>query len=151
MDIIIKNNENKNENNKKTQLFKNIYGLDKGIIELTLKDFIKKKNKLLINNSYFEEKKGFIVFYAPWCKHCVKLSDLLIELALSNINLFYFGSVNIENIEDGNDYLAVYAGIKKLPTIKYINSDGILKDYTFKYDADNLIFYINMTKFIIFL
>ena len=49
MNIIIKNNENKNENNKKTQLFKNIYGLDKGIIELTFKDFIKKKNKLLIN------------------------------------------------------------------------------------------------------
>jgi thiol-disulfide isomerase/thioredoxin len=145
MNIIIKNNENKNknENNNKTQLFKNIYGLDKGIIELTLKDFIKKKKKILINNNYFEEKKGFIIFYAPWCKHCLKLSDLLIELALSNINLFYFGSVNIENIEDGNDYLAVYANIKKLPMIKYIDNDSSLKDYTYKYNADNLIFYMN--------
>lgn len=145
MNIIIKNNENKNknENNNKTQLFKNIYGLDKGIIELTLKDFIKKKKNLLINNNYFEEKKGFIIFYAPWCKYCLKLSDLLIELALSNINLFNFGSVNIENIKDGNDYLAIYAGIKKLPTIKYIETDGSLKDYSYKYEADNLIFYMN--------
>jgi len=141
MNIIIKNN--KNENNQEKIIFKNIYSLDKGIMELTLKDFLKKKKQLFINNDYFSEKKGFIVFYAPWCKHCLKLSDLLIELALSNINLFNFGAVNIENIEDGNDYLAVYANIKKLPTIKYINSDGTLSDYSFKYDLDNLIFYIN--------
>ena len=137
-------NKLENEINKKN-IFKNIYGENKGIIELTLKDFIfkKKMNKLLINNDYFEEKKGFVIFYAPWCKHCIKLSDLLIEIALSNVNLFYFGSVNVENIEEGNDYLSIYADIKKLPTIKYIELDGSLKDYSFKYNADNLIFYIN--------
>ena len=143
MDIIIKNNENKNKNNQKIKLFKNIYGLDKGIIELTLKDFIYKNKNLYINNEYFSEKKGLIIFYAPWCKHCIKISDMLINLALSNINLFNFGAVNTENTEEGNDYLSIYANINRLPTIKYINSNNNLTDYPFEYNIDNLIFYVN--------
>jgi thiol-disulfide isomerase/thioredoxin len=135
-------NKNNNEN-KKNIIYKNIYGLDKGIIELTLQDFIYKKNKLYINNSYFSERKGLIIFYAPWCKHCVKLSDTLINLALSNINLFNFGSVNVENTEKGNDYLSIYANINRLPTIKYINKDNYLVDYPFEYNIDNLVFYVN--------
>ena len=51
MNIIIKNNKNKNENenenNIQKKIFSNIYGIDKGIIELTLKDFIKKKKKII--------------------------------------------------------------------------------------------------------
>ena len=144
MNIIIKKNEIKNKiNEEEINIYKNIYGIEKGIIELTLKDFILKKKKLFINNDYFNEKKGLIVFYAPWCKHCIKLSDLLVELALSNINIYYFGAVNVENIKDGNDYLSVYGNIKKLPTLKYIDKKGKLIDYTFKYNYDNLIFFIN--------
>jgi thiol-disulfide isomerase/thioredoxin len=78
------------KNNSKNYLYKDLYGLDKGIIELKLKDFINKKNKLYINNDYFTENKGFIIFYTPWCKHCKTLSELLIDLALSNINIFNF-------------------------------------------------------------
>jgi thiol-disulfide isomerase/thioredoxin len=139
-----KNNKNNKINNINT-ISKNIYGEDKAIIELTLKDFIyeKKNKKLFINNNYFSERKGLIIYYAPWCKHCVKLSDTLINLALSNRNLFYFGAVNIENIKDGNDYVAVYSDIKKLPTIKYIKDDNTLENYKFDYNIDNLIFYIN--------
>jgi len=145
MDIIIKKNK-LNKNNKKNDLiFSNIYGIDKGVIELTLKDFIydKKNKKLYINNDYFFENKGIIIFYAPWCKHCVKLSDMIIDLAISNLNVFYFGAVNVENIEDGNDYLSIYGKINRLPTIKIIKEDKSLENYKFEYNIDNLIFYVN--------
>ena len=66
----------KNENNNLI-LYKDIYGMDKAIPELKLKDFKYNKKKLTINNDYFSENKGLIIFYAPWCKHCKNLSDIL--------------------------------------------------------------------------
>ena len=131
------------KNNNKNYLYRNIFGIDKGVIELVLSDFKYKNKKLYIKNNYFEEKKGLIIFYAPWCEHCEKISDTIINLALSNENLFYFGAVNSENIKDGNDYLCYYAKIKKFPTIKYITKEGLLKDYEYEYNIDNLIYYIN--------
>jgi thiol-disulfide isomerase/thioredoxin len=144
-------NKNKLKNNKdinikkKTNLFSDIYGIDKGVIELKLKDFKydKKNKKLYINNNYFSENKGLIIFYAPWCKHCVKISNSIIDLAMSNLNIFSFGAVNVENVEDGNDYLSMYGNISRLPTIKTINNNGILENYKFEYNIDNLIFYVN--------
>ena len=132
----------KKNNIEKYNFYKNIYGEDKGIIELTLSDFIYKKKKLYINNDYFE-KKGFIIFYAPWCQHCRKISELLIDLAMVNLNIFSFGAVNSENIKDGNDKLCNYANIQKLPTIFYINDDNSLTEYKHSYNSDNLIYYIN--------
>jgi thiol-disulfide isomerase/thioredoxin len=146
MNKIKKNKIKKNNiDNNFNSVYKNIYGEEKGIIELTLKDFIydKNKKKIYINNPYFNDKKGFVIFYAPWCEHCVHLSDMLIDIALNNINLFPFGAVNIENVEEGNDRVAIYSKIKQLPTIKYIDTDKSLKDYNFKYNADNIIYYIN--------
>lgn len=142
---IIKNNIIKNNNieHKKNNLYKDIYGIDKSIPELKMKDFIYKNKKLYINNDYYSSKKGFIIFYAPWCKHCVKLSELFIDLAMSNVNLFNFGAINGENIDDGNDRLCIYAKIKYYPTLKYIKDDGSLENYPFELNADNLIYYIN--------
>ena len=132
------------KNNNKNSLYKDIFSIEKGIIELKLKDFIYINKKLFIKNNYFIDKKGLIMFYAPWCKHCHKLSELLIDLALSNTNLFYFGSVNCEDIENKNDYLCSYANIKKFPTLKIILEDGSIEDYKSEYNADNLIYYINI-------
>ena len=144
---MIKKNINKIKikklNNDKVNLYKNIYGNDKYIPELKYKDFIYKNKKLYINNEYFSSNKGFIIFYAPWCSHCVKMSQLFIDLAYSNINLFNIGAVNCENIEEDNDKIAIYANIKYFPTLKIIDSDGSLKDYPYEYNADNLIYYIN--------
>ena len=147
MNIIIDKNKlnKKNKLTNKINVSKNIYGINKGVIELTLKDFIynKKNKKLYINNNYFSENKGMIIYYAPWCSHCVKLSELIVELALTNLNIFYFGAINIENVEDGNDHLAIYGDIHKLPTIKIIQPDKSLENYKFDYNVDNFIFYIN--------
>jgi thiol-disulfide isomerase/thioredoxin len=123
---------------------KDIFSMEKGIIELTLKDFENNNNKLYIKNKYFKNKKGFIIFYAPWCKHCNKLSNVFIELALLNIHLFPFGSVNSENIEMGNDLVCSYENIQSFPTIKYIDTNGSLIDYKYEYTFDNLLYFINI-------
>jgi thiol-disulfide isomerase/thioredoxin len=129
--------------NKTNNLFKNIYGDETGVRELTLKDFKYDNKKLYITNSFFNNKKGLIIFYAPWCKHCKKISSLIIDLALSNINIFNFGAINTENIDDGNDKLCIYADINRLPTIKIINKDNTLEDYSYSYTIDNLLYIIN--------
>lgn len=133
-----------NINIKKNSFNNNIFGEEKGIVELKLKDFIYKDKKLYINNPYFSRNKGLILFYSPLCKYCIKLSDTLINIALSHLNLFSIGSVNCFNIKDGNDYVCSYANITEFPIIKYINDDGELLDYPHSYQIDNLIYYINI-------
>lgn len=133
----------KKKNIENNNIFKDIYGEEKGIIELKLSDFIYRDKKLYINNKYFNSKKGFIIFYAPWCKHCNKISNLLLDLANLNVGIFPFGSVNSENIKEGNDYLCNYANITGFPTIFYINEDNSLLKYENEYISDNLIYFIN--------
>jgi thiol-disulfide isomerase/thioredoxin len=139
-----KNNKTDKSDNNNLILYKDIYGMDKSILELKLKDFKYNKKKLTINNDYFSENKGLIIFYAPWCKYCTKISDILIDLAMSNINVFNFGAVNTEDIENGNDYVAIYANITKIPCIKYINNKGELINYEYEYTNDNFIYFINV-------
>ena len=145
------NNKNKNKNknikNVKNDIissYENIYGENKGIIELKYKDFIVKKNKLYINNNFFDENKGLIIFYAPWCSHCRKMSDYLIDLALNNLNIFPIGAVNIEDTKNKNYKLTQIAQIKQIPTIMYISNDGSLKYYKYDISIENLKYFINM-------
>jgi thiol-disulfide isomerase/thioredoxin len=129
---------------KNKNINKNIYDFNiNGVVELKLKDFKYHNNKLYIKNKYFKEKNGFILFYVPWCKFCKKFSELYTELALSNINLFYFGAVNCDDVNNKNDKLCNYENILKYPTLKYINKDGSLTNYEHEYNIDNLIYFIN--------
>jgi len=139
------NNKNINKIKIKSNISKNIYSSNENVIELTLKDFDynKKTKKLTLINKDFIKNNGFIVFYAPWCSHCKEFSDKYIELALSNENLFSFGAINIENIDDKNDHLVVYANVDEIPTLMITDKNGNIEKYKFKYNYDNLIFYIN--------
>ena len=132
-----KNISNKNDDSK------NIYGAQMGVPEMVLSDFKHVSDKLFIRNKYFSENKGIIVFYAPWCGHCQKLSNLIFDLAYSYMNVFPFAAVNCENLTDKNNKLCEYANIEKYPTLKYVTKNGSLEDYKNPVDTDHLIFFIN--------
>jgi len=154
MEIINKNNKKcKSSKNKEickndktiiNSYSKNIYGEDKGIIELKYKDFIIKNNKIFINNNFFDENKGIIIFYAPWCSHCKQISDYLIDLALDNLNIFPIGAVNIEDTKNKNYKLTQISKIVQIPTIMYISKDGSLEKYNYDISIENLKYFINM-------
>lgn len=134
---------------KKSLRFANIYGNGTGVQELIKKDFFFKKNKkilLNISNINFikpkNKKFGFILFYTPWCKHCNNMKDIWSELAIENINNFYFGSVNCENLKEGNDYLSAKLKVTAYPTIMVINKNGRLTEYIGSIERGNLLFYI---------
>ena len=126
--------------------FKNIYGEETGIIELKYKDFQINKSSIKIKNNFFDHNnyKGFIIFYAPWCKHCVELSSEFINLAQDNLYIFPIGAINIEDVKNKNDKLAQKFKIEQIPTVKYIDSKGIIKDYPYDISIENLRYFINM-------
>jgi hypothetical protein len=131
--------------NNKIHIFNDIYGPDKKVLELKLKDFEYINNKLYLKKNVFDEDKGFIIFYSPICKYSKNISNLIIELADYSINIFNFGAVNALNIIDGNDYVCNYENIKNYPTIKYLNKNRTLEDYKYEYTLDNLIYFINIS------
>jgi len=135
---------NKINNKNQISLFNDIYGIEKGVIELKLKDFEYINNKLYIKKDIFNEHKGFIIFYSPICEHSKKISNLIMELSSYNVNTFNFAAVNALNINEGNDYVCNYENIIKYPTIKYIKEDRTLENYKYEYTLDNLIYFINI-------
>jgi len=124
-------------------MYENIYNLENGVLELTLSDFKYKNKKLFINNPYFSKNEGLIIFYSPWCKFCKKIAPTIMNIAIDKQNLFNFGAVNSENVKDENDILCNRADIVQYPTIMYIKKDGSLKKFKFKYNEDNLIYFVN--------
>lgn len=126
-----------------SKLYDNLYGENSCITELIWKDFTYKNKKLYLEHTLFKDIPGLIIFYAPWCKSCQSLSENIIEIAYLKQNTFRIGSVNVENIEDGNDILSSKAGIEHYPTLKIIQSDGSLRDYKGSIQMDNILFYIN--------
>jgi thiol-disulfide isomerase/thioredoxin len=133
------------DNNKEySNLFKNLYDSEKGIIELINNDFEYKDKKLYIKHKDFINKKGFIIFYAAWCTHCIKLSDVMYDLQNEYINSLKFGAVNVENLNDKNDITAVNAKVSYLPHLMYINKDNSLTKYNFTINEENITFFINV-------
>ena len=132
---------------KKNELLnynKNIYNSNYGVTELKYKDFIIKNKKVFVKKDIYKDNHGFIIFYAPWCKHCKELAPKIIDLAISNLNIFYFGSVNIEDIYNDNHKLSHILDVKKIPTIYKLNKNGQLIKYEYEYSYENLNYYITM-------
>ncbi len=139
---------NKNNIKSKTKnLYEDMYGENTGIIELKYKDFTynKKNNSLKCNHPLFKDiKKGIIIFYAPWCPHCVDMYDDIIELSINYMNIFPIAVVNIEDLKNKNDLLTSYAYVSKYPTMKVLNKNLILENYNNDLSKDNITYYINM-------
>lgn len=139
---------NKNNMKHKTKnLYEDMYDNNTGIIELKYKDFTydKKNNSLKCNHHMFKDiKKGIIIFYAPWCPHCVNMYDDIIELSINYMNIFPIAVVNIEDLKNKNDLLTSYAHVSKYPTMKVLNKNLILENYNNDLTKDNITYYINM-------
>ena len=105
------------------------------VIELTSKDF---NGKILINDR-FKNKNGIIKFYAPWCPHCVEMTNPLKFLAkeLKKYD-FLIGVVNT----DTNLQLAQTFNISGIPTLYTINTDGKINLYKGNKDIESLLKHI---------
>jgi thiol-disulfide isomerase/thioredoxin len=137
---------NKNDH-KTTNIYQDMYQENTGIIELKYKDFTydKKTKSLKCNHKIFKDiKKGIIIFYAPWCKHCIDMYDDIIELSINYMNIFPIAVVNIEDLQNKNDLLTSYAYVTKYPTMKVLNKNLILENYNNDLTKDNITYYINM-------
>ncbi len=132
---------------KTKNMYDDMYGQNTGIIELKYKDFTynKKNNSLKCNHPVFKNvNKGIIIFYAPWCNHCVNMYDDIIELSINYMNVFPIAVVNIEDLKNKNDLLTSYAQVTKYPTMKVLNKFLIIENYNNDLTKDNITYYINM-------
>ncbi len=138
------NNEENSKIKFSISLYKNLFNEDNGVHELEFKDFKIENNKIFLNNMFFEKKKGFILFYAPWCSHCKEFKKEYEDLAIDYIQFFPFGSVNVENVKGENDKLRAIAQIESVPQLKFINEGGYLENFQSQYSYDDLLYFINM-------
>ena len=97
------------------------FGKDSSVIQLDLKNFVKKVVKS--NNIWL------ILFYAPWCGHCQEFHPIFEKLAKSTKGLFKLGAVNCEN----NRELAERYKVTGFPTILFFGDD---KDNVEEYEGD---------------
>ena len=122
---------------------KNIYNKKDGIQELKYKDFNIKDNKITLKSKKYKNNKTLIIFYAPWCPHCIHIAEEVKDLALTNLNKFHINAVNINDIHNKNHLLAEKLGIHSIPSMMILK-DNELKKYDKPVNFENLFYYINM-------
>ena len=118
----------------------NLYTKFSGVIELTSKDFNITKNKVTVINKEFEDKNGFINFYAPWCPHCKKMVEMWSDLAIQFKHKFIIAAVNCEKKE--NYEIRNKLRIREYPTIKFVSKNGLLYNHKNGGTKDDFIYFI---------
>ena len=107
--------------------------------------FYYKNKKLYIKNKNFLKNKGFVIFYAAWCSHCKKITNLMYKFKNEYINILNIGAVNVENVKNKNDIIACNANVTTLPHLMYINDvDNSLIMYNFPITEENIFYFLNM-------
>lgn len=114
--------------------------LNTPVNELKYKDFKIKNKKLIIKHKDFKNKNGMIILYAPWCGHCQKIKDDVIELNLHYKNLFPIATINAENLK--NEKLLKHLNYEYYPTIFTTNKKNMLSKYNELFDKNNIHYYI---------
>lgn len=129
--------------NKKKNVYNNIYGNSDFVTELKYKNFKIKNKEILIKNKDFLDDKSFIIFYAPWCGHCKSMYNDVKELSISNLYKFKIGAVNINDIKNKNYLLSDFLEIKSIPSVYLIKNKKLIK-FDKDVNFENLFYYINM-------
>lgn len=107
-------------------------------INLNYEDLKTKK----VDNENFKNKKGLIIFYAPWCGHCQSSANMWKTISTAFKNKFPIGVVNCEDVKNNNHLLLKTFNIKAYPTIKYVTQNGTVYNYKGKTDKDDIIYFI---------
>ena len=117
----------------------NLYDKYSGVVELTTRDFTIKNNEITLKKPF--KKNGLIVFYSPWCEHCIKSSEMWSELAIQFNYKFIIATVNCENRK--NELIRLKSNIEYYPTVKYLKSDGKIYNLEHKLNTkDEIIYFI---------
>ena len=99
----------------------NLYDGHKGIVELDTSDLKKNDDGTAIPNlPIFQNKVHMLIFYAPWCGYCHKMSEDVKLLAkyLADVN-FLVGAVNCERNSDIEDKIKIGG----YPTIYFVKEN----------------------------
>jgi thiol-disulfide isomerase/thioredoxin len=119
----------------------NIYNIDSPVKELVFNDFDISKNNISIKNKKFTEKNSFLIFYAPWCSHCVDSKEMWEDIACMFDDIISIYAINCYNYFDNNQDLVEIFNISYYPTIKFVKNNEII-DYKEKKDKDTIVSYL---------
>ena len=101
------------------------------VIELVGKNF--EKNKIKNTN----DRSGILNVYAPWCIHCIKVSEMYKELSNLFLNKFNFYSLNSENKQ--NFKTIDKLNVKFFPSFYLVDKQGNIKEIKTEISKNKLI------------
>jgi thiol-disulfide isomerase/thioredoxin len=119
----------------------NIYDIDSPVKELIFNDFDFSNNKISIKNKKLKNKNSFLIFYAPWCSHCVESKEMWEDIACMFEDIIYIYAINCYNYFDNNQELVEPFNISYYPTIKFVKENEII-DYKDKKDKDTIVSFL---------
>jgi thiol-disulfide isomerase/thioredoxin len=119
----------------------NLYDINSPVKELIYKDFSISKEKISLKNKNLTNKNSFIIFYAPWCSHCIDSKYMWEDIACMFEDIINIYAVNCYNYFDNNQDLVEPFDINYYPTIKFVKNRNII-DYSGKMEKDSIISFL---------